>query len=87
MPTATMKRRIERLEGHIGGGEPGWGDMVEWVAKFRLGEADESDPAYLDFRRRWAASPRCRAIDEMCRRTQEEAAARGVIQGNYTISH
>ncbi len=68
MSTAIMRRRITRLEENLGGGEPTWGELVEWVDRFMQGHSD-SDPAYLDFCRRWAASPRCQAIDAMIRQT------------------
>jgi hypothetical protein len=68
MSTAARRRRLDRLEGNISGGEAGWGEAVEWAAKFRQGDS-ASDPAYLDFCRRWAASPRCQAIDAMIRQT------------------
>jgi hypothetical protein len=34
MSTATMRRRIVRLEENMSGGEAGWGEAVEWVARF-----------------------------------------------------
>jgi hypothetical protein len=68
MSTATMRRRIDRLEENMSGGEAGWGEAVEWAARFRQGHS-ESDPAYFDFCRRWAASPRCQAIDAIIRQT------------------
>ncbi len=68
MSTAIMRRRITRLEENLGGSEPTWGELVEWVDRFIQGHS-ESDPAYLDSCRRWAASPRCQAIDAMIRQT------------------